>query len=97
MSLDRSFNEKAEMWSQDRAALALGMNCSHFRKKKKQLQEEGFPEVDHITKRYVAADVRAWIARRRKVRDPEAPPRQTISGTIETVPNISGAINYDSL
>jgi len=54
----------------DRAvAEHLGLPVSTFRKKRAALEAEGFPAKDRLVGLTLAADVNAWLARRRVLAD----------------------------
>lgn len=54
------------------AATTLGMTEDRFYRKRAELYREGFPMPDPLNnRRYLKADVRAWVMRRRTIPDPE--------------------------
>lgn len=65
----------------------LDISSSQFHRKKDALEAEGLPKPDPILRKYLKADVRAWVESRRRIRDP---------GKVEDGPR-DGGINYDAL
>lgn len=55
----------------------LGKKVTWLRSKRAQLEADGFPAKDALLGATNAADVNAWIAKRRRLPDPEpaAPPK----------------------
>lgn len=51
------------------AAEMLGVSATTFYSRRSALEAEGFPAPDPILKRYLRADVEAWIRSRRRVPD----------------------------
>lgn len=51
-------------------AAALGIPATRFKRIRPQLETEGFPKKDRIVGLTLAADVEAWLARRRTINDP---------------------------
>lgn len=49
----------------------IGISPSTFHKARPALEAEGFPAPDPVLRRYMRADVEAWIQSRRRVRDPD--------------------------
>jgi predicted DNA-binding transcriptional regulator AlpA len=70
------------------AAMRCGLSRDTFRKKRPQMETDGFPIPDPITGHYVKADVDAWINRRRQVADE----LKVVSGSTR-----KEEINYDAL
>lgn len=51
-------------------ALTLGMTEDRFYRKRAELEKHGFPKPDNLHKRrYIKADVEAWVAHRRTIPD----------------------------
>ena len=63
----------------------LGINYSTFIKKRKCLEEYGFPKKDPILNKYSIRDVEAWIENRRTVPDAN---HVTIEGSDKPKPEI---------
>jgi hypothetical protein len=65
----------------------LDISSSQFHRKKDALEAEGLPKPDPILRKYLKADVRAWVESRRTVRDP---------GKVEESTTATG-VNFDAL
>ncbi len=50
-------------------AALFGWHPDHFSKKKRDLVKIGFPEPDPVVRKYLRADVEAWIEGRRRIKD----------------------------
>ncbi|MBR9766076.1 MAG: hypothetical protein GYB53_21805 [Rhodobacteraceae bacterium] len=66
---DHTLTKEAACGSASWAAQHLGMSPRAFRDKRSALEAEGFPEPDPLLGRYLKADVRAWLEKRRRVSD----------------------------
>jgi predicted DNA-binding transcriptional regulator AlpA len=67
---DLTFHPTSMFGSIAWAALTLGLKEDTFYRKRAKLEEHGFPRPDPLNKRrYIKADVEAWVARRRTVPD----------------------------
>ncbi len=51
-------------------AVRLGLKEQRFKKLRPDLEREGFPKKDRLIGQTLAADVEAWLARRRTIADP---------------------------
>ena len=69
MAKDYTISEISLFGSVSWAALRCGLSRETFRKKRPQMETDGFPRPDKITGTYLKADVDAWIERRRQVPD----------------------------
>ena len=49
-------------------AKRLGLPLSTFYARRPRLEAEGFPKPDALVRKYLRADVEAWLSSRRKVR-----------------------------
>ena len=66
---DRTFSTASEFGSIDWAAATIGRSKDWFFRKRKTLEDAGFPKPDDQVDLYIKADVLAWIRRRRKYSD----------------------------
>lgn len=48
----------------------IGLSPTRFRRLRARLEAEGFPKKDRLVGLTLAADVDAWLARRRTINDP---------------------------
>lgn len=64
---DPSFSDTAAYGSNAWAAARLGLTKDTFFRKRKDLEEQGFPKRDPLTNLYLKDDVEAWLDRRRKI------------------------------
>jgi predicted DNA-binding transcriptional regulator AlpA len=69
MPKDYTMEEISLFGSVSWAAMRCGLSRENFKKKRPQLETDGFPRPDKITGTYLKADVDAWIERRRQVPD----------------------------
>ena len=76
MSKDLTFSDDSMYGSILWAAVSMGMTKDRFFRQRDRLYQEGFPRPDPLTKKYLKADVRAWIARRRQIDDLNDAPKQ---------------------
>lgn len=67
MANDLTLSEDSLYGSIGWAAQTFGMSKDMFFKKRTAMLNEGFPVIDPLTKRYIKADVVAWIDQRRRV------------------------------
>ncbi len=70
---------QAAYLTETEVAQVLGRSRDWLRMNRLKLEREGFPAVDGLIGLTCHDDLKAWIARRRKVMDPD-PARITITG-----------------
>jgi hypothetical protein len=70
---DPSLSEHSLFGSITWVAMTLGMTRDTFQKRRPMLESEGFPVRDALTNLFIKADVCAWVTKRRRVSDTEAP------------------------
>lgn len=86
---DITFNPLSAYGSVSWAAQRLGMSKSQFLQKRDELESEGFPKRDPITKTYHKGDVDTWINRRRRIQDTKLGPFPEVENRAE--------VNLDAL
>jgi predicted DNA-binding transcriptional regulator AlpA len=86
---DKTFSPVSEFGSSLWAATALGMSIESFYRHLATLQQEGFPEKDLLLKKFLKADVLAWIKTRRRNSDTDGGPKHTNPTSEE--------VNYDGV
>ena len=86
---DRTMDDISALGSDRWCAAKLGLSLDWFKKNRDTLEREGFPAKDKLFQLTLKADVEAFLAKRRRVADPDpATPKQ---------PSQSGGINYGRL
>lgn len=75
-----------EAWCADR----LGLSISAYRNRLPTLEADGYPQKDRLIGLRQAADVNAWIEKRRRLHDAVTVPGTTIGTDIQ-------GVNYDQL
>jgi predicted DNA-binding transcriptional regulator AlpA len=89
---DLTFHPASAYGSITWTALTLGMTDDRFYRKRGTLEKHGFPKPDTLNKRrYIKADVLAWVERRRTIPNPE-----NIYATVGAEPN-SQEVNTNEL
>lgn len=68
---DRTFDPVSAFGSERWVASRLGSNTDWLKKHRTKLEGEGFPPVDRLFGMTLKADVEAFLAKRRRVSDPE--------------------------
>lgn len=58
-------------WTDDDFPEQVGWSKNWLQKNRRKLEADGFPKKDPLLKRYIAADVKAWLENRRQVREKE--------------------------
>jgi len=66
---DQTASDASLYGSRQWVADTLGMKLSTFDNKRVKLEEQGFPQRDHLVGLYLKADVLAWVSRRRQLAD----------------------------
>lgn len=84
---DQTFSEHSLFGSKKWVALSLGQSVDAFGKALPALEAEGFPPMDPVIKRWIKADVEAWVNRRRRIKD----------NAIVATPRPHKEANYDRL
>jgi hypothetical protein len=72
---DRTFDDASAYGSERWVAATLGSSTDWLRKNRPVLESEGLPQIDRLIGLTLKDDVKAFLARRRRVPDPE--PRST--------------------
>ena len=90
MKQDVTFCDASSFGSDYWCAATLGRSYDWFRDHRTDLQREGFPAKDPIIGLTNKADVRSWIARRRKFSDAVTVRGNTTPLTINTTTQKSG-------
>lgn len=68
---DRTFDPVSAYGSERWVASRLGSNSDWLKKNRPKLEGEGFPPVDRLFGMTLKADVDAFLARRRRIADPD--------------------------
>jgi hypothetical protein len=84
---DRTMEDVSAYGSDKWCAARLGQSLNWFKKNRPILEHEGFPSKDRLFGLTLKADVEAFLAKRRRMADPD-PAAQ---------PPKSGGIRYDRL
>lgn len=71
MKIDPTFSADAAYGSLKWCASRLGRSVDWLREARGRLEREGFPEVDPLVGLTLKADVDAFLAKRRRVADPD--------------------------
>ncbi len=87
--MDKSFSSTCAYGSDKWIATVLGQSLEWFKRNRAMLEREGFPPKDTLFGMTLKADVQAFLAKRRRVNDPD--PTATHHG-----PENSG-VNYGHL
>jgi hypothetical protein len=74
---DITFSPTSEFGSALWAATTLGMSRDGFNQRLPKLQQEGFPKKDLLLKKFIKADVTAWVRARRQNSDTREGPKHT--------------------
>lgn len=90
MKHDLTFAPDAQFGSDQWCAQTIGRSYDWFRDHRHELQREGFPAKDPIIGHTNKADVKSWIARRRKFSDAVTVGGDTTSPTITNTTQKSG-------
>lgn len=68
---DLTLSETSAYGSARWCAMRLGMSLSRFQRTRAMFEGEGFPRLDPLVGLTLKADVDAFLARRRRVADPD--------------------------
>ena len=69
---DATFSETSLAGSRAWVLHTIGRAESWFAKNRRHLEQDGFPKPDALLGLWIKADVRAWMEKRRQVKDAQA-------------------------